>query len=79
VKDPVLANRALVDDPQRVRTHLRAMGLDDSEPHKPIIGIATTWTGTMPCNLSQRTIRALTEWLKRGIPVPSVSTTGAER
>ncbi len=30
------------------------MGLTDEDWSKPLIGIATTWTGTMPCNLGQR-------------------------
>src|SRR5256714_8271569 len=30
------------------------MGLTEDDWSKPIIGIATTWTGTMPCNLGQR-------------------------
>jgi dihydroxy-acid dehydratase len=30
------------------------MGLTDADWSKPLIGIATTWTGTMPCNLGQR-------------------------
>jgi dihydroxy-acid dehydratase len=51
-----LANEDLIDDPRRAgaRAHLRAMGLDESDWSKPLVGIATTWTGTMPCNLGQR-------------------------
>ncbi len=51
-----LANADIVSDPRRApaRAHLRAMGLDQSDWSKPLIGIATTWTGTMPCNLGQR-------------------------
>ena len=30
------------------------MGIDPARLDGPIIGIASTWTGTMPCNLSQR-------------------------
>src|SRR5438874_2662719 len=30
------------------------MGLTEADWSRPIIGIATTWTGTMPCNLGQR-------------------------
>ena len=36
------------------RAHFRAMGIDPSRLAGPIVGIATTWTGTMPCNLNQR-------------------------
>lgn len=53
--DPPL-NHALLQDPARAaaRAHFRAMGLDDAALAKPLIGIATTWTGTMPCNIGQR-------------------------
>ncbi|MFN2627800.1 MAG: dihydroxy-acid dehydratase [Gaiellaceae bacterium] len=30
------------------------MGLDEGDWSRPLVGIATTWTGTMPCNLGQR-------------------------
>ena len=30
------------------------MGIDPGRLDNPIIGIASTWTGTMPCNLNQR-------------------------
>src|SRR5580765_5532151 len=30
------------------------MGLDERDWSRPLVGIATTWTGTMPCNLGQR-------------------------
>ena len=53
---PQLANADLVTDPRRAgaRAHLRAMGLSERDWAKPLVGIATTWTGTMPCNLGQR-------------------------
>ena len=34
--------------------HFRAMGIDPARLGGPIVGIASTWTGTMPCNLNQR-------------------------
>ncbi len=34
------------------------MGLDESDWSKPLVGIATTWTGTMPCNLNHRALAA---------------------
>jgi dihydroxy-acid dehydratase len=51
-----LANETLATSPRRAaaRAHLRAMGIGDEDLRKPLIGIATTWTGTMPCNLGQR-------------------------
>src|ERR687890_1720599 len=36
------------------RSHFRAMGIDPDRLDGPIVGIASTWTGTMPCNLNQR-------------------------
>src|SRR6202142_1582418 len=36
------------------RAHFRAMGIDPARLSGPIVGIAATWTGTMPCNLNQR-------------------------
>jgi dihydroxy-acid dehydratase len=51
-----LANADLLSDPRRAgaRAHFQAMGLDKRDLSKPLVGIATTWTGTMPCNLGQR-------------------------
>ncbi|HEY4348587.1 MAG TPA: dihydroxy-acid dehydratase [Gaiellaceae bacterium] len=55
-----LANEDLARSPRRAgaRAHLRAMGLEDADLRKPLVGIATTWTGTMPCNLNQRALAA---------------------
>ena len=36
------------------RAHFRAMGIDPERLGGPLIGIASTWTGTMPCNLNLR-------------------------
>ena len=36
------------------RAHFRAMGIDPARLGGPIVGIASTWTGTMPCNLNHR-------------------------
>jgi dihydroxy-acid dehydratase len=38
------------------RSHVRAMGLDPARLERPTVGIASTWTGTMPCNLTQRAL-----------------------
>jgi dihydroxy-acid dehydratase len=50
------ARRALRDAPERAgaRAHFRAMGIDPARLDGPIVGIASTWTGTMPCNINQR-------------------------
>lgn len=36
------------------RAHFRAMGIEPARLAGPIIGVAYTWTQTMPCNLNQR-------------------------
>jgi dihydroxy-acid dehydratase len=50
------ARAGLLDGAERApaRAHFRAMGIDPSRLDGPIIGVASTWTGTMPCNLNQR-------------------------
>src|SRR5918997_5927440 len=52
-----MADRSdLVGAPERApaRSHLYAMGIDPRRMAGPGVGIASTWTGTMPCNLTQR-------------------------
>jgi dihydroxy-acid dehydratase len=50
------ARTGLLDGAERApaRAHFRAMGIDPTRLGGPIIGVASTWTGTMPCNLNQR-------------------------
>src|SRR5436190_6718891 len=52
------ARRKLRGDPERAgaRAHFRAMGIDPERLDRPIVGIASTWTGTMPCNLNLRAL-----------------------
>ena len=57
--DPDLRRRlraGLRSAPERAgaRAHFRAMGIDPERLDGPIVGVASTWTGTMPCNLNQR-------------------------
>ena len=56
----------LTDGPERAgaRSMLKAVGFSDDDLAKPIIGVATTWIETMPCNLNQR---RLAEEVKEGI------------
>jgi len=56
----------LTDGPDRAgaRSMLKAVGFTDDDLAKPIIGVATTWIETMPCNLNQR---RLAEFVKEGI------------
>ncbi len=43
---------------------LKAVGFSDDDLAQPIIGVATTWIETMPCNINQR---RLAEFVKQGI------------
>src|SRR5438270_12980341 len=41
-------------DRAAARSQLKAIGFTDEDLKKPIIGIANTWIGTMPCNFRLR-------------------------
>jgi len=47
---------ALTDGPDRAgaRAMLKAVGFTDEDLAKPLIGVASEWIETMPCNLNQR-------------------------
>src|ERR671922_86348 len=53
-------SRALLEGPARAaaRAQLKGIGFDDEALAKPIIGVATTWTETMPCNFHHRALAA---------------------
>ncbi|MBC5810808.1 MAG: dihydroxy-acid dehydratase [Candidatus Eremiobacteraeota bacterium] len=51
-------------DRAAARSMLKAVGYTDADLSKPIVGIANTWTETMPCNLN---LRDLAEHVKRGV------------
>src|SRR5262245_33713377 len=57
---------ALTDGPDRAgaRAMLKAIGFTDDDLAKPLVGVATTWIETMPCNYNQR---RLAEFVKEGI------------
>ena len=57
---------ALTDGLERApaRAMLKGTGFDDDDLARPLVGVATTWIETMPCNLHQR---ELAEDVKRGI------------
>jgi dihydroxy-acid dehydratase len=57
---------ALTDGPERAgaRAMLKAIGFTDEDLAKPLVGVATTWIETMPCNYNQR---RLAEHVKDGI------------
>ena len=46
------------------RAMLKAIGFTDEDLSKPLVGVATTWIETMPCNYNQR---RLAELVKEGI------------
>jgi dihydroxy-acid dehydratase len=46
------------------RAMLKAVGFTDEDLAKPLVGVATTWIETMPCNLNQR---VLAKHVKDGI------------
>jgi dihydroxy-acid dehydratase len=59
-------SRALTEGPHRAaaRAYLKGIGYDDDDLAKPIIGVASTWIETMPCNFH---LRALAAKVKEGI------------
>lgn len=56
----------MTEGPSRApaRAMLKAIGYSDEDLAKPIIGVATTWIETMPCNYNQR---ELAQYVKQGI------------
>jgi dihydroxy-acid dehydratase len=46
------------------RAMLKGVGFTDADLAKPLIGVATTWIETMPCNLNQR---LLARYVKQGV------------
>ncbi|MGZ8707249.1 MAG: dihydroxy-acid dehydratase domain-containing protein, partial [Gaiellaceae bacterium] len=57
---------ALTDGVDRAaaRAMLKGTGFDDDDLARPLVGVATSWIETMPCNLNQR---KLAVDVKRGI------------
>jgi dihydroxy-acid dehydratase len=56
----------ILDGPDRAsaRAYLKGIGFDDEALRRPIVGIANTWTETMPCNFH---LRRLAERVKEGV------------
>jgi len=63
---PRRPSRAILEGPERApaRAYLRGIGYDEEALARPIIGIANTWTETMPCNFH---LRRLAERVKEGV------------
>jgi dihydroxy-acid dehydratase len=59
-------SRALTEGPERAaaRSYLHGIGFDEEALAKPIVGVASTWIETMPCNFH---LRALAAKVKEGI------------
>jgi dihydroxy-acid dehydratase len=64
--DPKHRSRALTEGPARApaRAYLKGIGYDDEALARPIVGIASTWIETMPCNFH---LRALAAKVKEGV------------
>jgi len=64
--DPKHASRALTEGPERAaaRSYLHGIGFDEEAMSRPIVGVASTWIETMPCNFH---LRALAARVKEGI------------
>jgi dihydroxy-acid dehydratase len=59
-------SRAILEGRDRAgaRAMLKAIGFDDEDLAKPIVGVAHTWIETMPCNFNQR---RLADRVKEGV------------
>ena len=64
--DPRHKSRVLYEGRDRApaRSYMKAIGFGDADLERPIVGVANTWTETMPCNFG---LRALAEHVKRGV------------
>jgi dihydroxy-acid dehydratase len=53
-------SRAVVEGPERAaaRSYMYSIGLTDEDLQRPIVGVANTWIGTMPCNFHLRRLSA---------------------
>src|SRR2546422_10564813 len=65
--DPAKRHSAAITngvDRAPARAMLKGIGMDDEALARPLVGIATTWIETMPCNWNQR---ELARHVRRGI------------
>ena len=58
--DPKHNSRTITDGPTRAaaRSYYYSIGFTKEDIQKPIVGIANTWIGTMPCNFNLRLLAA---------------------
>ncbi len=61
-----MPSRTILDGPDRApaRAMLKAIGFNDDDLRRPIVGVANTWIETMPCNYH---LRRLSAKVKEGI------------
>ncbi|HEX8066150.1 MAG TPA: dihydroxy-acid dehydratase [Thermoleophilaceae bacterium] len=66
MSDRRLRSRAILEGPDRApaRAYLKGIGFDEDALQRPIVGVANTWTETMPCNFH---LRGLAERVKDGV------------
>ncbi len=64
--DPRHRSHTLVDGPNRApaRSMLRAVGFEQDDLRRPLVMVAHSWIGTMPCNYTHRT---LAQHVMRGV------------
>ena len=64
--DPRHKSRVITEGPDRApaRAMLKGIGFTDEDLQKPIVGVANTWTETMPCNYN---LRQLAVRVKEGV------------
>jgi dihydroxy-acid dehydratase len=64
--DPKHQSRTITDGPERAgaRAMLKAIGFNDADLARPLVGVAHSWTETMPCNFHHR---KLAERVKAGV------------
>src|SRR5881296_3339218 len=59
-------SKNLIDGPARAgaRSMMRAVGYQDGDFRRPLVGVAHSWIEIMPCNFNHR---QLAEWAKEGV------------
>ena len=58
--DPRHRSRTLVDGPDRApaRSYFKSVGFTSEDLRRPLVMVAHSWIGTMPCNFSHRQLAA---------------------
>ena len=60
--DPRHRSHVLVDGPERApaRSYFRSIGFSGEDLRRPLVMVAHSWIGTMPCNFSHRELAQAT-------------------